>query len=141
MIHATFIFHKFFKFSIFETVFVYTFTKTEITSVTIHLIIPQPFNCLSTTTTTNQNPNIRPILSKTSYILSFNLKLVNSNSLYYYIFIPRYYGGRPGEELARGLLRDKKQDEYPLSLQSDEKKDKVQWTKTENLIRKIFEKI
>merc|ERR1719350_785184 len=36
----------------------------------------------------------------------------------------RYYGGRPGEELARGLLRDKKQDEYPLSLQSDEKKDK-----------------
>merc|ERR1712158_50517 len=36
----------------------------------------------------------------------------------------RYYGGRPGEELARGLLRDKKQDEYPLSLQSDEKRDK-----------------
>ena len=54
------------------------------------------------------------------------------------MFLPRYYGGRPGEELARGLLRDKKQDEYPLSLQSDEKKDKVHWTKTENLSKKII---
>ena len=34
----------------------------------------------------------------------------------------RYYGGRPGEELARGLLRDKRQqEEYSdlLSLQAD----------------------
>ena len=61
--------------------------------------------------------------------------------MYHYIFIARYYGGRPGEELARGLLRDKKADEYPLSLQSDEKKDKVHWTKTENLIKKSIWKI
>jgi len=33
----------------------------------------------------------------------------------------RYYGGRPGEELARGLLRNKRQDEYSdlMSLQPD----------------------
>merc|ERR1712241_990420 len=33
----------------------------------------------------------------------------------------RYYGGRPGEELARGLLRDKRQDEYSdlMTLQPD----------------------
>jgi len=40
----------------------------------------------------------------------------------------RYYGGRPGEELARGLLRDKKQDEYALPLQTDkitEKEDSL----------------